>query len=87
MKKQILAAIAAVTLGAGTALAEEVRQPAYMCVPTAGGGDAQGVPNVGAWCPTPEHYVIEQENRAIARLQLRRPSLAAAPAPSKQSHG
>ena len=52
------------------ALAQSSPEPAYMRVPTAGPGDAQGIPNIGAWCPTPEHFVIDRENRAtMARLQ------------------
>jgi hypothetical protein len=59
-----------------------------MCVPTAGPGDAQGIPNIGAWCPTPEHFVIDRENRAtMARLQARQPSSATAAAPATKSHG
>jgi hypothetical protein len=55
---------------AGHALAQSAPEPAYMRVPTAGPGDAQGSPNIGAWCPTPEHFVIDRENRAtMARLQ------------------
>ncbi|HSU04743.1 MAG TPA: hypothetical protein VLI93_04160 [Acetobacteraceae bacterium] len=87
MKNQLFAAIAAVTLSGGAALAQGATEPAYMCVPTAGGGDAQGVPNIGAWCPTPEHYVIEQENRALARLQDLQRSLATTVVPATQPHG
>ena len=76
MKRHCFITIAAILIGASAADAGQPPEPAYMCVPTAGAGDALNVPNLGAWCSTPEHYVIDRETRALARMQSQEKPLA-----------
>ncbi len=87
MYKQFRSTVAVLSFMTGAVLAAGAPELGYMCVPTAGPGDAVGVPNVGAWCATPEHFVMDRENRMVARLKAAQPSLATAPTVSGQAPG
>lgn len=92
MKIQLLSAIAAVALGAGTALAQGTSgpgtpEPDYKCVPLGGAGGAQGIPNVGTDCATPRRYMIERENRDVEQFYARQQPQATASGPATRPGG